>query len=73
MKTFTKSISWAVTSGVVIFCTTYASTGNATASLASAAVASLIKTPVYSVHETAFNALWAKWTAARPVAAAVEA
>lgn len=58
MKTFIKSMSWMVISGILIFTTTYISTGSIQASFWSAFSASLVKTFIYGIHEKAFERLW---------------
>lgn len=57
-KTAIKSISWLLVSGVLITCTVWVETGSFKAALVSAIMACLIKTPVYSMHETAFERIW---------------
>jgi uncharacterized membrane protein len=58
MKTATKTFSWLIVSGILIFCTTGLSTGNWWGAFISALSACVIKTPVYSIHETLFESLW---------------
>ena len=64
-KTAVKSISWLFVSGVLITFTVWLETGSFKAALVSATMACLIKTPVYSVHETTFEHLWNKAGAIR--------
>lgn len=57
-KVIVKSLSWAVVSGLIIFTTALVETGMYKAALITALVSALLKTPFYSVHEVAFDALW---------------
>lgn len=52
-----KTLSWAFVSGIIIGTTTYCETGCIRAALVTALVASTLKTPVYSLHEMAWNRL----------------
>jgi uncharacterized membrane protein len=45
-------------SGIIIFTTAYIETGMYKAALITALVSALLKTPFYSVHEVAFDAVW---------------
>jgi len=55
MLTLAKTLSWAVVSAIIIGTTTYVETTNVQAALVTALVASMLKTPVYHVHEMAWN------------------
>jgi uncharacterized membrane protein len=58
MKTVYKSLSWAVVSGIIIGTTAFIECGSLKTALVTALVASLLKTPFYSVHECMWNWDW---------------
>ncbi len=63
MKSIFKTISWLLVSGLIIFSGGYFETGNALIAVKAAFWASVLKTPVYWIHEV----LWAKAGVTDPV------
>lgn len=56
-RTFMKTLSWAVLSGILIGTTAYVETGSIKAAFVTALVASMLKTPLYTIHEMAWGKL----------------
>lgn len=62
MKTFYKSLSWALVSGVIIGSSAYMESGSLRIAFMTALLASLLKTPFYSLHECLWNMDWRRRT-----------
>lgn len=55
MKSILKTISWLLVSGLIIFVGGYFETGNALIAVKAAFWASVLKTPVYWIHEVVWT------------------
>ena len=60
--TWKKTVSWLIVSGILITLTAWFESGSFTVAIMTAFWASIIKTPVYSLHE----ALWGRFIFKKP-------